>query len=203
MDRKKIDLIGQRFGYLTVISEAGRNKHKKIMWKCKCDCGNEVIIVGNDMKNDRIQSCGCYKKKKLTKHGQCKNPIYKIWVGMMNRCYNSKYHDYKHYGARGIKVYRKWWKFENFYKDMGDRSKGLTLERIDNNDDYKPSNCKWATWKEQQQNRRAKGYCWNKKTQKWDVRIQVNYKVIHLGLFDKEEDARQAYLDAKKKYHKN
>lgn len=91
-------------------------------------------------------------------HGLSNTPTYKTWADMMQRCNNPKVRAYKYYGARGIKVSKRWRTFSNFYKDMGERKEGLTLERIDNNKDYNPKNCKWATMKEQSMNKRAGGY---------------------------------------------
>ena len=136
-----------------------------------------------------------------TKHGQSKSSAYSCWNQMLQRCYNPNHKSYKDYGGRGIKVYRKWWKFKNFYKDMGNKPKNLTLERINTNGDYRPSNCRWATKQKQNQNRRAKGYYWIERSQKWQAKIKTNKKSISLGHFDYEEDAQQAYLEAKKKYH--
>ncbi len=205
---KKKNITGQKFERLTVIEEAGKNKNGCIRWKCKCDCGNEDIVTGSNLRNRNVQSCGCLRKekqkKKVTKHGQSTSKgqslVYTTWRNMLNRCYSPNNSEYSNYGERGIKVCRKWWKFKNFYKDMGDKPKGLTLERKDNDGNYKPSNCKWATQQEQAQNRRAKGCHWNKKAQKWQAYIEVNRKKIHLGLYKNEEDARKAYLEARKKY---
>ena len=128
-------------------------------------------------------------------------PSYISWKHMMQRCYNPNNVAYKDYGGRGIRVYRRWWKFKNFYKDMGERPKGMSLERIDNSKGYRPSNCKWATPQEQAHNTKGKGYCWDKTNQNWKSYITVNYKQITLGNFGTPEEARQAHLDAKEKYH--
>jgi len=201
----KIDLTEQRFGRLVVLGEAGRDSNKRVVWKCRCDCGNEIIVKSANLKFNRTKSCGCLHTEKVlenqTKHGMCKTKIYKIWANMMNRCYNPKNPNYKNYGGRGIKVYRPWWKFSKFYRDMGHKPKNLTLERINNKKGYCPNNCKWATQKEQARNVRCKGYYWNKKDGMWQAHIRVDYQLIHLGLFNKEKNARRAYLRAKKKYH--
>ena len=206
---KKIDLTGQRFGRLVVLEEAGKTKRGYITWKCQCDCEKEdniIIISGDSLRSGNTKSCGCYSKDKAreihTKHGKERSSVYRTWQHMMQRCYNPNNTSYKNYGGRGIEVCRKWWKFKNFYKDMGDKPKGLTLERKDNDDNYKPSNCKWTTQLEQNRNRRSKKYCWDRKAQKWQAQIMVNYKQIYLGYFNTPEEAKEAYLRAKKKYHK-
>ncbi len=208
---KKLDLTNQKFGKLFVLEESEKDKHGNTRWKCKCDCGNEVIITSTYLRNGDTKSCGCFHKERAkkanTKHGywtkdKISIPIYHVWANMLQRCYNSNDPAYKNYGGRGIKVCRKWWKFKNFYKDMKDTYKqGLTLERKDNNGNYKPSNCKWATRQEQSRNSRAKGCYWNDELKKWESYIGINYKQIYLGLYDTKEEARQAYIKAKWKYH--
>ncbi len=200
----KANLVGQKFGKLIVLFEKGKSSGH-ITWQCRCDCGNEIVVTTNSLRTGSTSSCGCYRKKvtkeKFTKHGKYKDSTFRVWQSMLDRCYNSNSSNYKNYGGRGIKVYRKWWKFKNFYKDMGDKPKSLTLERIDNDGDYRPSNCKWATRQEQSCNTRAKGYRWNKQRQKWEVQITANYQKIYIGLYNTEEEARKTYLEAKERYH--
>ena len=204
---KKLDLIGQKFGYLIVIEEAGRDNGRNVLWKCRCDCsGKEVIVYGTCLKNGQTKSCGCLQREKIkeksTKHGKRKSPIYKVWINIRQRCYNPNNQDYRYYGGRGIKVCERWHKFENFYEDMGDIYKnGLTIERINNDGHYEPKNCKWVIPSKQQWNKRCRGYYWDACSQKWQARIMKNNKPIFLGLFTYEEDARKAYVEAKKKYH--
>mgnify|MGYP003870253599 FL=1 len=174
--------------------------------RCKCDCGNEVIVRSDCLKSGNTKSCGCYDKERIkethTKHGKTDTAAYRVWAGMIDRCYNPNNQAYNYYGGRGIKVYRPWWKFSKFYRDMGDKPKEMTLERVNNNKGYYPNNCKWATRQEQMQNIRAKGYFWDKRRKKWLAQITVNYQNIFLGYFHKEKNAKRAYLVAKKKYHK-
>ncbi len=206
----KIDLTGQKFGRLTVLEKVGK-KNRQVTWNCICDCGRKCVVTGDKLRNGNTKSCGCFHKERIkkvnTKHGQNTSKgqtlIYKIWANMMSRCYNSNHSSYPYYGGRNIQVCERWWEFQNFYRDVGKyRPKNMTLERIDNNEDYKPSNCKWASMQEQSRNTRTKGYCWRKDIQKWQASITVNYQNIYLGCFNYKEDAQQVYLEAKEKYHK-
>lgn len=148
------DLTGKTFGYLTVLSRA-ENKGKLICWNCLCICGKKKIIQGYSFSSGKTISCGCYRKKVLTKHGMSKTPEYKAWTSLLMRCYSQKDISYEYYGGRGIKVCERWNKFENFYDDIGDRpSNKHSLDRVDSNGDYCKENCKWSTILEQNCNKR-------------------------------------------------
>lgn len=155
-------MLGKKFGRLTVTSAAEPRKSLSF-WKCKCDCGNESEVRGTYLRNGHTSSCGCLEKENLTNigklrrtHGLSEHPLFKVWASMKKRCKNPKCKAYKNYGGRGIKVSKSWQKFSNFYADMGEGWKpGLTLERKDNNGDYKKSNCGWATRREQMNNTRC------------------------------------------------
>ena len=153
---KIIDLTGQRFGRLVVLSRQG-SVGKKVAWLCLCDCGNKKVIESGNLKTERTKSCGCFQKEQRFKHGMYGIPEYRVWGAMLQRCKNKSNSRYKDYGGRGIAVCRRWERFKNFYADMGDCPNGLTLERIDNDKGYFPDNCKWATMKEQRNNSRRKG----------------------------------------------
>lgn len=161
--RKFQDLTGQKFGKLTVIGFAGV-KNKNYQWVCCCDCGKTKNILAAHLKSGGTVSCGCFMieriKEAKTKHGQAKkgevSPTYSCWLCMLARCNNPKNKSFLNYGGRGITVCERWYSFENFLADMGDRpDKGYSLERKENDKGYYKDNCKWATPKEQSNNQRS------------------------------------------------
>jgi hypothetical protein len=159
---KFIDLTGQRFGRLTAVERAKNNKGNKIGWLCICDCGNQTIVYANDLKRGHTKSCGClYRDTRKTInyiHGHNRinkiSPTYVTWYGMIQRCNNKNHIYYQNYGNRGIRVCEAWLKFEGFLKDMGERPKGMFIDRINNNRNYCKENCTWSTRKEQNRNKR-------------------------------------------------
>ena len=147
-------MIGVKYNKLTAIKELGTNKSRHKMYLFKCECGNDKVATAINVRANRVKSCGCLSKK----HGKFGTNIYSVWAGMKSRCYYEKNENYINYGARGIKVCERWKNsFENFYKDMGDKpSAKHQLDRIDNDGDYDPSNCRWVTPSENCLNRRNK-----------------------------------------------
>lgn len=159
---KKDNMIGNKFGRLTVMSEKGRDKHRKILYACKCECGNTTVVHGTRLRTGRVLSCGCYRLEKLREkcvtHGKTKSPEHVAFLNMKARCYNESHMYYHNYGGRGITVCDRWLEsFENFYADMGDKPfKEAQLDRIDNNGNYEPDNCRWITPHENSLNQRKR-----------------------------------------------
>jgi hypothetical protein len=150
------DLTKQKFNNLTVIKFSHR-KNEKYFWLCKCDCGNETIVEAYRLTRGLTKSCGCLRITSNTKHGAYNKKIYQLYYSMLHRCYNSKDKDYKHYGQKGIIVCKEWKNsFVEFFKwaMLNGYQEDLSIDRIDSNGNYEPSNCRWVTLKEQARNKK-------------------------------------------------
>ncbi len=160
---KFIDRTGHVFGRLTVvardITKPSASKGGRVYWICKCECGQFTTVTGHELSCGDTSSCGCIKKEKTASinrtHGMAGNPTYRSWQAMKERCFNLENANYPSYGEKGISVCYRWNFFEFFLEDMGERPQGTTLDRINPFDDYKPSNCRWATTEVQSGNRRT------------------------------------------------
>lgn len=198
------DITGQKFGRLTAISHQGADKHRAALWLCRCDCGAEIITTGNSLRTGKAKSCGCAQREAASKtmsevnasgkrvtdghliHGENKTRLHRIWCNMRRRCSDQKHDHYDRYGGRGIKVCDAWqssyvafrdWALANGYADH------LTIERIDNDGNYEPGNCCWASQKEQVSNRRNSVLITldgeTKPLKEWCEERGINYKAAH------------------------
>ena len=182
-DNNNDDLVGTRVNHLVVMSREGSDKNRNSLWRCRCDCGKEILVRGFTLRSGDIFSCGCESKRSTT-HGESRTKLYHVWQGMKSRCNNPNYHQYHLYGGRGISVCDEWmdyinfkeWAINNGYKP------GLTIDRIDTDGNYCPENCRWVTQKEQQNNKRTnRTITYNGETHslmEWCELLQLNYERV-------------------------
>ena len=185
---KFIDLTGQKFNSLRVVQRVGTSKDGQALWQCQCDCENVSLVDGKSLRTGNTKSCGCSRKKprpSRVKHGDCGTRLYRIWGNMKHRCYGkSDVEKYQYYGGRGISVCIEWHEYNNFKKWalVSGYTESLTLDRTNNDGNYEPSNCKWASVQEQCMNRRSNNFITeNDETlsiYQWMAKLKVSYKTI-------------------------
>lgn len=189
------------------IISTNTNKKRLRYGLYKCSCGNEFKAISSRVKNMHTKSCGCYTimrtKEVNTTHGVNTHPLYNIWHNIIKRTTNIKAKQYKDYGGRGISICERWLKVENFIEDMYPTfEEGLTIDRINNDGNYEPSNCRWTTRSVQSRNTQIiranntsgyRGVCFNKSAKKWQAQIVICRKLKYLGLFLNASEAAKAY----------
>lgn len=184
-----IDLTGKKFGKLTVLKRVGTDGHRNPTWLCECECGNKKVIRGNSLKSGNTTSCGCVAKERIRNlnliTGQYKSRLHRIWSSMKTRCYNIHHNSFNLYGGRGITVCDEWkndfkefynWAMSNGYQE------NLTIDRINNDGNYEPSNCRWVDVKTQSNNRRTNvNITFEGKTQnitRWAIEKNIPQKTL-------------------------
>lgn len=156
---RRANLAGRTFGRLSAISSVGVTKGGAALWECRCVCGKTARVAAASLVHGRTISCGCFNRERVRethrKHGAHGTAVYAVWQAMIGRCTNPRHRNYRHYGGRGITVCSRWREsFEAFRDDMGPRPSKGTLERIRNNEGYRPGNCQWASMRAQSVNTR-------------------------------------------------
>jgi len=205
------DLTGKRFNRLVVLKRVENGNGFKSRWKCLCDCGNETIVAGTNLKTGEVKSCGCLKHLQRDTHHLSGTRLYSIWNAMKNRCYLKTHSAYSYYGGRGITVCDEWkTDFESFYKWAINNgySESLTIDRVDNNKSYCPDNCRWVPQEVQVNNRRScvlityKGE--TKNLMQWCKLLNLPYKLMHQRMYLKNisfEEAISIPIKSRKKQH--
>lgn len=191
---KALELTGQKFGRLTVVQRVENDKKGAACWLCKCDCGNEKVVQASQLKSGMTKSCGCLLREvsgaRFFVHGLKHTRLYDVWSSIKARCFNLKNEHYKDYGGRGIKMCDEWkndfkvfynWSIANGYNETAKKYE-CTIDRIDNNKDYAPDNCRWVTQKEQCNNKRNNHLItYNNETHtvmQWAEIIGIEYRIL-------------------------
>lgn len=197
-----LDLTNQRFGRLVAIKYIG-SRNTNGMWLCQCDCGKQTVVYTLNIRKGRTKSCGCFRKISRRIHGESsgknRTRTYNIWANMMDRCeWGGNKRSWILYGARGIKVCRRWHNYQNFLMDMGSAPENLTLDRKNNDGNYEPRNCQWATRKEQNLNRRnTKKVRFHRKIipmMLLSERLGLSHKAVRARAVRRNNDYIAAYL---------
>lgn len=198
-NNKYKNLIGQKFNLLTVISENGVDKFGRKTWLCKCDCGNESIVPSTSLVKGDVKSCGCLRGKNLITHNHSNERLHSIWKGIRRRCNNPHEKSYKDYGGRGIKLCDEWNNYENFREwalSHGYRD-DLTIDRIDVNKNYCPTNCRWLTKQEQARNKQNTLWVkYNgelKSLPEWAEYLGINYHTLFRRIYNLKWDIKKAF----------
>lgn len=176
----RMNLIGRRFGRLTVVAEAPRNSSGKVRWLCRCDCGRGRIVIGTMLVTGHVTSCGCERN--------AKQRLFQIWADMLSRCNNPNIACWKNYGGKGVEVCAEWMKFADFeaWAKATGYSNDLTIDRIDSDGNYEPSNCRWITLYENQMRGFEKASSNSRKNGRWLSNEQILYILQHRDVPAKE-----------------
>ena len=178
-----VDRTGQRFGKLVALERNGTNALKKILWRCRCDCGNELSVVAGSLVTGNTTSCGCVIPN--FKHGGWDKASYNTWRAMMRRCYKEQDKDYLRYGGKGVRVCDRWHEYSQFAEDMGEPNGDETLDRIDPYGNYEPGNCRWA----------------GVKTQNRNIRVRANSETGYIGVLVRGKKFLAKITVGKKSYY--
>jgi len=189
MNKRTLNLQGKKFGKLTVIKRIENKYGHRVAWLCKCDCGNETTTITSSLVRGLTTSCGCWRKNANKTHGLTKSPVYNSFMMMHERCYNPSEKSYHNYGGRGIKICKEWrnnitafhkWAMVNGYK------KGLQIDRIDNDGNYEPSNCRWVTHRQQCNNKRNNHFIEHNgellTIAQWARKLNIQYTTLYRWL---------------------
>lgn len=192
MNARAIDMTGKTFGSLVAIACAGIGSDGKYQWRFACECGKEFTACGSKVRRGEVITCPECSMERVRlshiKHGRARTPEHRAWSHIKSRCFNQKVPEYKHYGGRGITMCQRWIdSFENFLADMGSKpSKLHSIDRIDNNGNYEPSNCRWASFNEQANNKRSNRLVIinskSKTMSEWATENGLNREIVHKRL---------------------